>query len=25
MRQGFPPIAIVRHAMLGDNSPTLAP
>jgi uncharacterized protein (DUF885 family) len=25
MRQGFPPLAIVRHAMLGDNSPTLAP
>ena len=23
MRQGFPPIKIVRQAMLGDNSPTL--
>ena len=23
MRQGFPPIKIVRHAMLGDDSPTL--
>lgn len=23
MRQGFPPIKIVRRAMLGDNSPTL--
>lgn len=23
MRQGFPPIRIVRHAMLGDNSPAL--
>jgi uncharacterized protein (DUF885 family) len=23
MRQGFPPIKIVRHALLGDDSPTL--
>jgi len=23
LRQGFPPIKIVREAMLGDNSPTL--
>jgi uncharacterized protein (DUF885 family) len=23
MQQGFPPIKIVRQAMLGDNSPTL--
>jgi uncharacterized protein (DUF885 family) len=23
MRQGFPPIKIVRQAMLGDNSPAL--
>jgi uncharacterized protein (DUF885 family) len=23
MGQGYPPIAIVRHALLGDNSPTL--
>jgi hypothetical protein len=23
MKQGFPPIKIVRQAMLGDNSPTL--
>ena len=23
MRQGFPPIKIVRKAMLGDDSPTL--
>ncbi len=23
MKQGFPPIKIVRRAMLGDNSPTL--
>ena len=23
MKQGFPPIRIVRRAMLGDDSPTL--
>ncbi len=23
LKQGFPPIKIVRQAMLGDNSPTL--
>jgi uncharacterized protein (DUF885 family) len=23
LKQGFPPIKIVRAAMLGDNSPTL--
>jgi uncharacterized protein (DUF885 family) len=23
LKQGFPPIKVVRHAMLGDNSPTL--
>jgi uncharacterized protein (DUF885 family) len=23
LRQGFPPIKIVREAMLGDNSPAL--
>jgi uncharacterized protein (DUF885 family) len=23
MKQGFPPIKIVRQAMLGNNSPTL--
>jgi uncharacterized protein (DUF885 family) len=23
LRQGFPPIAIIRRAMLGDNSPAL--
>ena len=23
LKQGFPPIKIVREAMLGDNSPTL--
>jgi uncharacterized protein (DUF885 family) len=23
LKQGFPPVKIVREAMLGDNSPTL--
>ena len=23
LRQGFPPVAIVRHALLGDDSPAL--